>query len=201
MSLNPILNRLEAWLQEAAPAVHASLQPGLGPAEFKALTTGLPFALPPQLAELYAWHDGQTAESVLFDYFSFYPLATALGEYQQLRTVSQQLEADHGFGFWPEGRLPLFGFEGEYFVLDCVPDALDGSHKLWFHFIEDSPRYWFNSLEQMLEFLTQAFEKGLYRLDADGQCSADAKGLHGLRLKLVSPDADQQPLHALSDTE
>ena len=188
--LIPSLESIKQFLQSH---LQAQFENALTLAEIQTIMASLPFDLPLELYELYQWHNGQPEDQVFFDYFSFYSLQHALYEYQQLRAVSIQLEQEHGFCSWQEGRWPIFGFEGEYFCVDCK----DSARPVWFVFIEDEPRYWFETFELFVEFLAQAFELGYYEADADQNLKPISRKLHELRLSKISPPADQNPLHLI----
>lgn len=205
--LDAALQGLQASLDRHAPDLASGLCPGLEPEALAAAAAALPFALPPALAALYAWHDGQPYGSSLHDYFQFYPLVEAVDEYLQLRAVSRQLEAEHGFCSWPEGLLPLLGFEGEYLALACqdlpaaiqqpgAPPLAGSAGVLWYAFIEDTPRYWFDSLAGYLDFLAAAYASGALAQGGNGRSQADPAALHALRLARVSSRADQERMHA-----
>ncbi len=188
--LIPSLESIKQFLQSH---LQTEFENALTLTQIQNLTATLPFDLPPELLELYQWHNGQADDQVFFDYFSFYSLQDALFEYQQLRVVSLQLEQEHGFCSWPEGRWPIFGFEGEYFCVDCK----DPTRPVWFVFIEDEPRYWFETLELFTEFLAQAFELGYYEVNAEQKLEPQSRKIHELRLSKISSQADQNPLHLI----
>lgn len=191
--MSKLITALESIKQFLQHHLQSEFEQPLTLSDIQHFTAALPFDLPPELLELYQWHNGQPEDQVFFDYFSFYSLQDALFEYQQLRAVSIQLEQAHGFCSWPEGRWPIFGFEGEYFCVDCK----ESRRPLWFVFIEDEPRYWFDSFEVFVEFLAQAFELGYYETDAEQKLKPVSHKLHELRLSQISPGADQSPLHQI----
>ncbi|WP_261664963.1 SMI1/KNR4 family protein [Deinococcus sp. Marseille-Q6407] len=57
--LSAVLDRIDAWYAEHAPAIHATLRPGASDAELDALEARLGHKLPPEFRALYRWHDGQ----------------------------------------------------------------------------------------------------------------------------------------------
>ncbi|GGQ96249.1 SMI1/KNR4 family protein [Deinococcus ruber] len=59
LPLQAVLERIDAWYAQHAPAIHATLRPGATEADLDALEqhTGLP--LPDAFRTLYKWHDGQ----------------------------------------------------------------------------------------------------------------------------------------------
>lgn len=59
LDLPATLARLEAWLAEHAPAIHATLRPGASEAELDALETATSLTLPEAFLTLYRWHEGQ----------------------------------------------------------------------------------------------------------------------------------------------
>ncbi|MEZ0374399.1 MAG: hypothetical protein ACAI44_35255 [Candidatus Sericytochromatia bacterium] len=194
MTLTQSLNQIETWLKANFSTAYTALRPGLDAARFQAQMAGVPFSVPADLAEVYAWHDGMADGLPIFAHYSFYPLAIALAEYLQNRTVSEQLEAQHGFMSWRPERWPVLGFEGEYFVIDLQSGAI------WYHFLEDDPCYAFDSLEQIFACIATAMHQGLSQALPDGRLALDGPGFEMLRRQAVSASGQASRLPLEQET-
>lgn len=77
------LARLEAWLVEHAPGIHATLRPGAPDVELDALESATGLKLPEAFRTLYRWHDGQDQRNYVGGVFglSFLPLERVSGEW------------------------------------------------------------------------------------------------------------------------
>lgn len=63
VDLSATLARLEAWLAEHVPDIHAALRPGASEADLDDLETLIGLRLPESFRMLYRWHDGQNWEA------------------------------------------------------------------------------------------------------------------------------------------
>lgn len=57
--LSAVLNRLDTWYAQHAPAIYATLRPGATNIELDALEAHIGHKLPADFRALYRWHDGQ----------------------------------------------------------------------------------------------------------------------------------------------
>jgi len=78
--LTEALDRIGNYLQQHAPEVFATLQPGLSYEEIEEIVKDLPFRLPPEVYELYQWRNGT-------DYYSSYS--------------DRVFKADYDYGLFP----------------------------------------------------------------------------------------------------
>jgi len=190
MQIERVLAELEKAWKEVLPDLATGLLLGLSETEFEALRPELPVNFPEMLKTLYLWHNGQNPEQISFLYHHFYSLEEALFEYQQNRQVSEQIKQTAGIDTWPENYWPIWGFEGEYFLID-----LD-SGQIYFFFVQDSPRLWYDNLGQMITCLTQAVQNDIFRQNAQSELETDQLAWEKLRLALVCSEADSGPLYA-----
>lgn len=189
MQIARVLTELEKTWKEVLPALARGLLPGLSEAEFEAQRQNLPTNFPEMLKTLYLWHNGQSPDQVSFLYHHFLSLEEALFEYRNYREVSEQIKKTTGFETWPEKFWPLWSFEGELFLLDLV------SGQIYFYFLEDTPRLWYDHLPQMLSCLVRAVHEGVFTLNAQGELETDLVQWQKLRLEIVSEAVDSGPLY------
>jgi hypothetical protein len=185
--MNEILNRLQQFLDKQLPSNALLLQAGLPLDQIKNLTQLL--NLPDDLVDLYAWHNGQSEHLCFLLNFSLYSLQTSLAEYKQLREVSLELEKQVQFSSWHASWLPILGFEGEYFFQDLQ------TGQIYFYFLEDTPRLWFDNLEQMMKVVAEAWEQDLFGPDFEPTESEYAL-FESIRKAHVSEHTDPGPMYA-----
>lgn len=111
MKLAAILERLLAYAVRTQPAIQARLQPGYDPDTIARI---VPFPLPAEILELYAWHNGtpdelETYDVDLFYYHRFLPLEEAYDTYQGLMQVNHDIGLE-GFNpnLFPMGPPSIF---------------------------------------------------------------------------------------------
>lgn len=61
--MNPLITRLDTWLQQYRPNYYARLAPGASEAELADLERLIGHALPEEFRDLYRWRNGQAANS------------------------------------------------------------------------------------------------------------------------------------------
>jgi HEAT repeats/SMI1 / KNR4 family (SUKH-1) len=121
--------------------------------ELQRLTAELPFALPKNLEKLYRRHDGVKEMIPVYDFLS---LSEAITEYEYLIAFGED-EQDETF--FNKMHLPIFQFEGAYFLVDCSPDNEQAIYEFSFE-SEIVKKY--ESLDQMLQIIVDAYLSRAY---------------------------------------
>jgi hypothetical protein len=155
--LEAILERLVTYASRCQPTLRGHLQPGLSPAEVRARLAhaGFPYQPAREVATLYAWHNGTAGHNLLetfFNYHFFLPLEDALRDYTLLQRHDLYLV----------DRLPLFTFEGEYYVVQCGETEVEEAPVYHDYHSTD---YAYDSLTRMLAAELACYETGAYRLE------------------------------------
>ncbi len=135
-----------------------------------------------QLVELYATYDGVDQEgwartqmpwpAELWPRAVFYRLDEALRLYAANRAMAVEVANSAPGGdpsaFWPEWLLPVFGYGGDAFAVDCCGPC-PGS--IWLWYLEpttaDPCRCIARTLTALLETVRLRFATGIYRWDAE----------------------------------
>jgi hypothetical protein len=120
------LERIHSRFEAHEPHRARSLKPPLSKEEIEIAFQNLPFAVSPEIHELYQWRNGSTWEKFLFEQYDFMPLIHAVREYQGWLKQIQQDYPDVAGLF--QFRLPLFQLwcEGGVFLM-VLPDGKGGS--------------------------------------------------------------------------
>lgn len=172
------LETIAEWHREHYPASAAALQPGLSDAQIDQRIQSLPFALPQSLREMYRWHNGQRDNQPFFSHYTFFPLEEALEEYLLARETAAESGKE-----WQPGWFPVFGFQGDFFLLDLSQSQ--GLSPVYLYLSDETEvPIWYESLEQMLKTLCVYFEQGAYYLDEDGLLLEDFELSEQIRLRL-----------------
>jgi len=169
------------------------LRPGLERAVIRDLCSALPFPMPEEAAELYAWRDGTAGlddlkidETCLFPNYVFPSLKAAVEEAALLERVR---ECQPGETSWPAGSLPLFMDAGGCcYALDCV-----GSSPSVFEYVPDyGSELAFCDLRRMIVSITACYREGAYHVGPKGWLTKD--DLLELSLfKKLNPDVPLWP--------
>ncbi|PIQ28881.1 hypothetical protein COW36_09470 [bacterium (Candidatus Blackallbacteria) CG17_big_fil_post_rev_8_21_14_2_50_48_46] len=172
------LEVIAEWHREHHPLSVKALQAPLTLEQIQKLSSELPFSLPEELIELYQWHNGQSNNRPFFGGYTFYPLEEAIEEYQLALETSEEEGR-----LWKASWFPVFGFQGDYFVLDCESE-LQPSPIFMSLDSESLAPCWYENLEKMLLTLKQCFEKGAYFLDEDEILLEDYESVEQIRLSI-----------------
>ncbi|WP_206688603.1 SMI1/KNR4 family protein [Cyanobacterium stanieri] len=115
--------------------------------------------IPEELKDLYQWHNGTNINSdlELFYYHYFLSLEESLEIYHEWMGFNQK----ERFCIYPENLLPIFGFEGEYYAIECFRDE-QKTGKIWHIFHDQMCVY--DSLYLMLKSFLEAYEKEAYKI-------------------------------------
>jgi hypothetical protein len=84
------LDRIYRRFETFVPHRIRDLGQGLSLEVIEGSTQDLPFKLPPEIYELYQWHDGLSGWEFLFENYNFLPLKVAICEYQGELGQAQQ---------------------------------------------------------------------------------------------------------------
>lgn len=189
------LEAIAEWHREHHPESAAALQPGLTEAQLEERTRVLPYPLPEPLRALYRWHNGQRNNQPFFSNFTFYPLEEAIEEYQLGRETAAESQRE-----WPSGWFPVFGFQGDFFLVDL--SQAQGRSPVYFYLSEETEvPVWYENLEQMLKTLCTCFEQGAYYLDEDEIFLEDFELSEQIRLRLNRSVDHYAELEAVTDFE
>jgi len=166
--VTPLLSRLDKWLAKNRSRFRKNLQPGASPAELAALGKSLGKPLPPGLADLLSWRNGQGVDYAGYFVDHWLVLSTA-----KIAAAKADLDAVGGDYGWNNDWLPFLDDDGGNFVV------LDLSH--------DNPPvlvYWMGekadqlapSLEAWLTDFVTALEAGQYYEDPERGTLTRSKG-------------------------
>ncbi len=164
----PWLDRLERWLAANRPEYLARLRPG-APGDSVTL-------LPPGLAALYRWRDGQANSG---DSFLVRHWLMPLAQMQEQRKDTAKARDEDGYGaeWWSDDWFPFLD-DGQG-NLTCV-DASSGRVLLYF-FDSEERNELAPSLDVFFTTLLDSLEAGHWRIDDDGRAMvADPDGFTAL---------------------
>lgn len=190
LPLADILNRLAAMTEQRTPGYLSSLNPGLGREALQGILrqAGFAYQPPEEWFTLYQWHNGSQGfeftrniwqrasqafvpEKVfrresLFHYHEWMPMDEVVQQLQNNEETRRQ-HSDDSDADWltPPNLLPLFGFEGEYYAIECH-DTPQAHGRI--HFIYHDHRVCYDSLHAMLAAKLECHESGIYALNEDG---------------------------------
>ena len=175
--LHANLEAIAEWHREHNPASARALQPPLSPEAIQTHAQKLPFALPADLSALYRWHNGQHNNSPFFGAFTFYSLEEALEEYALALESAEKGEQN-----WKKSWFPVFGFQGDFFVIDLA--YAHGPSPVWLLIgTESEVPCWYDNLATMLATLRECFETGACYLDEDEILVEDFELSEQIRLR------------------
>ena len=160
MSLINTLERLVAILEPHDSTVRHALRPGLSHSAIEAILALLPLAPPPELFDLYQWHDGidisLTTELMLGEH-TLLPLDEAVHEYHAIvryyTDPTSPLDRARCF--------PFAVFQGSYLALYCHEQRFEGLVHPVIGIFEDVSIA-FENLETMAQTAIAWFEAGVY---------------------------------------
>lgn len=180
MSIRHHFQALKKWHRDAnSESADAFLAP-LKADKFSKTLAPFPFDLPADVKLLYEQADGMKDNAPLFREYTFYPLREAVDEYELMCEISE--DNDEG-AEWKRSWLPIFGFQGDFFVIEC--DLLSPERgRIYYRAATDQPYPWYDNLEQMLLTLRKSFEQGAYFYDEDEILSEDFEAANAIREQL-----------------
>lgn len=179
-SAEQLLQRLESVLRQRAPAVAASLQPGLTVEQVSKIESQYGFRLTDELRSLYQWHNGMTATGPrdFIPAHRFLPLEEAAGQraalHEQLRSATAVQRAFNSIviGHRTDWLTVFDDGAGEGYFYD--PDRRDQEGAFFYHSAEDIYYIFFPSVRNFLAGAVDCFEADAYWLsDKDGSWDED----------------------------
>lgn len=164
MSIASLLETILSYTVRVNPNLPSSLQPGLTAAEVYERAP-IPFQLPDEVLDLYAWHNGTVdhparGRQKLFYYHEFLSLEQAYEEYQW----RMQFNADERFEVLDPHLFPLFTFQGEHYMTRGTTERRAQS-EIFFDYHGSSQVY--DSLHTMLAAIAECYESGAYAIVGD----------------------------------
>ncbi|PKL74365.1 MAG: hypothetical protein CVV27_20870 [Candidatus Melainabacteria bacterium HGW-Melainabacteria-1] len=185
-----ILSHFQAiidWHREHQTPVVAQLRPGLKPDKIEKRAKQLPFALPPEIKALYELHDGLKDNAPLFTSFTFLPLGEVVAEYELACEMAEDFEPPDDAetqdpeAYWKPSWLPLFGFQGDYYLIDA---ALGLRSPVYYRVGTEPALPWYDNLSRMFKTIRSCFEQGAYFYDEDQILAEDFEKANSLREQL-----------------
>lgn len=157
--LNSALDRVLAWHRQNAPALAASLQPGLSRSQIEQLAHKRNVVLPEEVYALYGWRNGMRDRKPFFDVYQLVPLAEALEASDMLHAA---LPTDNY-------RLPIFQsiFSDDGYDIVC-PRKPQAQAAVEF-FVDGSPSPGMDNLTAFAQSLAVSFERGVFAPDGHGE--------------------------------
>ena len=180
MSIRHHFQALKKWHREANSESADAFLPPTSTDKMQKALKNFPFELPADARLLYEQGDGMKDNAPLFREYTFYPLREAVDEYELMCEVTETL-GEHSQ--WKTSWLPIFGFQGDLFVIEC--DLLSAERgRIYYHAAEDQPYPWYDSLEQMLLTIRKCFEQKAYFFDEDEILTEDFEAANAIREQL-----------------
>ncbi|MGI8806586.1 MAG: SMI1/KNR4 family protein [Acidimicrobiales bacterium] len=164
------LSQLEAALTRLdRHGLLQALRPGLSGAEVQERLGSVGLKSNAELEALYGWGDGTSTKGVaavgdihMFPGFYLLSLEDAIANYRAFVTDRR----------WSSGWLPIFANGGgDFYVVDL--GSQDERSVRHFRIDESEHPIEFSSIKNMLRTLTQAFERGVFFVDAGGYLEMD----------------------------
>ena len=178
-SVESLLAKYEEILRTRAPAVLASLQPGLNDAQIDTFESRHAFKLPRDLRTLYRWRNG-TADTSSLDAFPdhrFIPLDEAIATRDSIRgQVARSTPAEREAYVTLAGhRAPWLGVvtdpAGDGYFFD--PNRSEAEGSFFFSFAEDGTYIFFPAFRNFLAAVIAGNEAGVLRFGDKGAETAD----------------------------
>jgi hypothetical protein len=185
--LTDALAMLEAILSRSRAAIVPLLHPGIAEAEVISLLRGIGLTPSVEVVTWFGWHDGAgtrgvpTAAIELVPGGEFYDLQHLCGEYQQTRSIAEEVASRGAEGplktgirltadeIWAVSWFPLLRLFGKGFLavdLAGNDDSTSPVHVVW-HDMEPDEVVW-ESMRSFVEDTIARFEEGVYSIDDDG---------------------------------
>jgi len=190
-SMPTLLARLESVLQERAPGVLSSLQPGLTDQAISALEAQGGLALTDELKALYQWRNGSpiSARRDFIPVHKFLPLDHAIAQRAAIRSQRGASFVQRVvFGAFAAHRtdwLTVFDDgSGDGYFFD--PDRPTAGGSFFYCFAEDSTYLFFPSVRNFLAGIIECFEKGAYHIKPDGSLDEDFNSSHTIWSKYAA---------------
>ncbi len=165
-NIQQLLESIANYMAQVDPELLTALQLGYSPEQIASV---IPFTLPAEILELYAWHNGTNNEyKKLFYYHHFLAIEAAYQIYQEFTS-----EAYEPFLF------PLFDFMGEYYMVQ-MDATRDDYGSIWFVFQGSGQVY--DSLTTMLAAIEECYATGAYFIQ-DAEYEPDEPKVAAIKAK------------------
>ena len=191
--LTQYLNQILAWHSRLGTALRECLSPGLSVTEIRDQIATVPFKLPAEFVELYAWRNGTPIHSSkvvsFIEYHRFLPLDEALGRFQMTYPIIREY---YGNADW------MMTFEdgsGDGYGVSAVAEEAREAAPIVLLFEGEGVNTVFHSLTQMMKTMVACFEAGIFSIGEDGDLHTDFYELGQTVHKLV-PDLQYLTLYA-----
>ncbi|MCA0354745.1 MAG: SMI1/KNR4 family protein [Chloroflexi bacterium] len=159
LTIQNLLQAIAHYTVQVDPDLLTDLQPGYSAEQIAEI---IPFRLPAEILELYAWHNGTDiiSHKNLFYYHHFLSVEDAYQIYQDLMQTNREIE----FEAYEPFLFPLFDFEGEYYMVQ-MDENRDDYGSIWFCFHSSGQVY--DSLSTMLAAIEECYAVGAYFIQED----------------------------------
>ena len=175
VSMEEVLDRLEAALSKSAPEILAALEPGITERQLAELEERGGFQLSPELRALYRWRNGMAPGSAA-DFIpghDFLPLEQVIEERQsiaqQAREGTAAQRAMHElFSSHRDPWLTLLADgAGDGYFFD--PQRRAGEGAIFYHFSETGHYVFFPSAKNLLVGIAECYETGAFAVSPEGR--------------------------------
>lgn len=183
MSIQTHFKAILDWHRKHESPVSKNLRPPLPPEKLQKREKQLPFKLPEELKALYGLHDGLKDNTPLFNAYTFLPLNDAIAEYELACEIEaeREAEADETAVYWKASWFPIFGYQGDYYLIDCA----QGIHSPVYQRAGEEPAViWYDSLARMIRTIRACFDQGAYFYDDDEILAEDFEKANAIREQL-----------------
>ncbi len=132
--MKKIWKRIEAWLEQNAPEILSTLQPGASAADIKQAERALSCKFPKALAESYRIHDGKRSGGALFDEYELLSLDYMVSEWKVLKellddgtfddtgSMKNVVASQIKFAWWNPLWIPIASnSSGDFWCVDLDP--------------------------------------------------------------------------------
>lgn len=193
MSILTHFKAIIEWHKKHQTLVSKNLRPPLAPEKFDKLAKELPYALPVELKALYGLHDGLKDNAPLFNSFTFFPLKDAIAEYELACELEEERqdsdEQDPQAIFWKPSWFPIFGFQGDFYLLDAAQGM---TSPIYYRTGTEPAIVWYDSLDRMIRTIRACFDQGAYFYDDDEIFAEDHDKANAIREQLNRKSARLQ---------
>ena len=154
--LTEALDRIGNYLQQHAPEVFATLQPGLSYEEIEKIVKDLPFRLPPEVYELYQWRNGTD--------YSFYSHMVFKADYDYWLLPLQNV-VEYNMYVSRSTYISVYLFDN---IMDqigyiLIDKKLNTSRVIFGDYKYEYICYQYTSLTNMMLTIAECYETGAYK--------------------------------------
>lgn len=163
--IHQLLERYIGVIEARGYPIGKYLNPRLTRSQIAKQSRELPFTPPPEIFQLYEWHDGvnEACRISLFRDNQFLSLEQALEEYETLCTYYVGERIDYGVDL--SKCFPFASFEGSVYVLPAVSQTLKPEHERPVISVFEGVDVYFRDLPTMIETCIAWYVEGVYQVD------------------------------------